>query len=186
MDDIHARAFDSGGAPLAEQFVVNTTTHRAQQNPRISMAEEGEFVIVWHSESVVEADGRDVFARSFDTWRNPLGDEVRLSGMTMYEQKYPDVGILLNGNYVAAWQSHAQDGSGYGIFATSSARICPSDFSNDGFVNFRDFRRLAEEWLMTGDLLTVDLIDDDTIDALDLAQFCNSWLSPCQQCNLAK
>ena len=106
--------------------------------------------------------------------------------MALDEQKYPDVAILLNGNYVAAWQSYGQDGSGYGIFATSSARICPADFSDDGFVNFRDYCMLAEKWLATGDSLTVDLIDDDIIDGLDLAEFCGSWLSPCRQCRMAE
>jgi hypothetical protein len=186
MDDIHARAFRAAGTPMGEQFIVNTAIERAQQNPRISMTAEGEFVVVWHGESAVKANGKDVFARAFDAWRNPLGNEVRLSGMLLDEQKCPDVAILLNGNYVAAWQSYGQDGSGYGIFATSSARICPADFSDDGFVNFGDYCILAEKWLATGDSLAVDLIDDDTIDALDLAEFCGSWLSPCQECNMAQ
>ena len=150
------------------------------------MSAEGEFAIVWHSESAVEADGKDVFARSYDAYRNPLSNDVRLSSMTLNEQKYPDVAILLNGNYMAAWQSYGQDGSGYGIFATSSARVCPADFSNDGFVNFRDYCMLAEKWLLVGESTAVDLIDDDTIAGLDLTEFSDSWLSPCRECRMAE
>jgi len=186
MDDIHARWFDSYGAALGEQFVVNTTAENAQQNPRISMTEQGEFVIVWHSESAVEANAKDVFARQYNASCVPVGQEVRLNSFAPDEQKYPAVAISRNAKYVAAWQSYGQDGSGYGIFATSSARVCPADFSDDGFVNFLDYCTLGEQWLATGDSLTADLIDDDIIDLLDLDEFCRNWLSPCQECRLAE
>jgi len=186
MDDIHARWFDSYGTALGEQFIVNTTAENEQRNPRISMTEQGEFVIVWHSESVVEANAKDVFARQYNASCVPVGQEVRLNSFAPDEQKYPAVAISRNAKYVAAWQSYGQDGSHYGIFATSSARICPADFSDDGFVNFLDYCALAEQWLATGDSLTADLIDDDIIDPLDLAEFCRNWLSPCQECRLAE
>ena len=186
MDDIHARWFHSYGTPLGEQFLVNTNVENAQQNPRISMTEQGEFVIVWHSESAVEANAKDVFARQYNASCVPIGDESRLNSFAPDEQKYPAVAISRYAKYVAAWQSYGQDGSGYGIFATSSARICPADFSDDGFVNFLDFCTLSKQWLATGDALTPDLIDDHIIDPLDLAEFCRNWLSPCRECRLAE
>ena len=186
MDNIHARWHNSDGTALSEEFTVNTTAERSQQNPRISMTEQGEFVIVWHSETGSEVNAKDVYARQYNASCMPVGDETRLNSFAPDEQKYPAVAVSRSAKYVAAWQSYGQDGSQYGIFATSSARICPADFSDDGFVNFLDYRALADEWLATGDSLTADLTGDDLINPLDLAEFCRDWLSPCQQCRLAE
>ncbi|MBN2136791.1 MAG: hypothetical protein JW720_03190 [Sedimentisphaerales bacterium] len=174
LDDIHARAFDPNGEPVSEQFMVNNTRAYAQQNPDISMTEQGEFVIVWHSESIVQNHARDIFARRYGPACLPIGDEIRLNSFASNEQKYPAVAISQNAKFIAVWQSDGQDGSGYGIFATTNARICPADFSDDGFVNFFDYCIIADEWLAPG----------DTIDSLDLAEFCHSWLDPCRQCRL--
>jgi len=185
MDDIHARWHNFDGTALSEEFTVNTTTESSQQNPRISMTEQGEFVIVWHGETGIEANARDVYARQYNASCMPVGDETRLNSFVLDEQKYPAVAISRSAKYVAAWQSYGQDGSQYGIFATSSARICPADFSDDGFVNFRDYGTLADQWLAAGDLIA-DLTDDDLVNPLDLAEFCRDWLSPCRQCRLAE
>ena len=183
MDDIHARGFASDGTALSDQFIVNTTTDNAQQNPRISMTEQGLFVIVWHGESSAEANGKDVFARRYNASCAPMGGEIRLNSFALDEQKYPAVAISQNARYVAAWQSLDQDGSGYGIFATSSHRVCPADFTDDGFVNFRDYCTLIDQWLTQGDAdLTMDLM----VDFDDLGEFCRSWLSPCQECRMAE
>lgn len=183
VDYIHARAFISDGTPLGEQFVVNTATEHAQEYPRISMAEEGEFVIVWHGKSAFEANKRDVFARQYNHSSVPLGREIRLNSFALDEQKYPAVAISRYARFVAVWQSLDQDGSGYGIFATSSHRVCPADFTGDGFVNFRDYCTLIDQWLTQGD---ADLTMDGMIDFIDMGEFCRSWLSPCQQCRMAE
>lgn len=185
MDDIHARWFRYDGTALSEQFVVNTTIDRAQQNPRVSMTGQGEFVIVWNSESAVEGAAGDVFAQRFNGSCLPVGYELRLNSFTANDQKYPAAAIARSAKFVAVWQSDGQDGSGYGIFATTNAGTCPTDFSDDGFVNFLDYRVLAEEWLTEGESLTADLVKDNIVNACDLAKFCRDWLTPCHQCSLA-
>jgi len=185
MDDIHARWFRSDGTALSEQFVVNTTIDRAQQNPRISMTGQGEFVIVWNSESEVEGAARDVFAQRFNASCLPVGYELRLNGFTANDQKYPAAAIARSAKFVAAWQSDGQDGSGYGIFATTNARVCPTDLFDDGFVDFLDYCVFAAEWLTEGDSLAADLVEDNIVNPRDLAEFCRDWLMPCQRCSLA-
>ena len=184
LDDIHARWFDSKGTPLSEQFLVNTNLALAQQYPRISMTSQGEFALVWQGKSAFEYNARDVFARQYSASCVPVGNEARLDSLVINDQKYPVVVVSPGAKFVAAWQSYGQDGSGYGIFATSSARMCAADFSDDGFVNFRDYCVLADEWLETGDSLRADLIADEIISPPDLAEFCRNWLSPCQACRL--
>jgi len=182
LDDIHARWWKFDGTAMGEQFLVNTTLGRAQQRPRIAMTSQGEFVIVWHSQSGVEDNGKDVFAQRYNASCTPVGYEAQLNRYTADDQKYAAVAIAPTAKFVAVWQSDGQDGSDYGIFATSSVRTCPADFSDDGFVNFLDYCVLAEEWRTSGDSLTADLIADNIIDPRDLAEFCRRWLTPCQNC----
>lgn len=183
MDDIHARCYNFDGTPINEQFIVNTTNPLAQRNPRIAATSQGEFVIVWHSENAVEEHGKDVFAQRFNSLGMPLGDELQLNSYITDDQKYPSVAISQNGRFIAAWQSFRQDGSHFGIFATSGSGTCTADFSNDGIVNFRDYCILGDEWLTSGDSLTSDLLKDNKINAHDLAEFCRAWLTLCRQCD---
>ena len=48
-------------------------------------------------------------------------------------------------------------------------------------VNFEDFARFAEYWLVTGDNLPADLYEDenDIVDLLDLKEFVDEWLRYC-------
>jgi len=184
LDDIHARFFDANGEALGDQFIVNTNLTLAQQYPRISMTVQGEFVIVWQGRSAFEHNERDVFARQYSAYCVPVSDQTRLNSLKIDDQKYPVVAISPSAKFVAAWQSYGQDGSGYGIFATSSARICPADFTDDGCVNFLDYCILADQWLATGNSLTPDLIPDQIISPPVLAEFSTNWLSPCRDCRL--
>jgi len=114
LDDIHARLFDPNGIPLGEQFIVNTTLAEAQQYPQVAMNSHQEFVIVWESE--IGTNGRDIFARRYDSSGQSIGGEFQLNTYIENDQRYPDVAISETGEFVTVWQSDSQDGSGYGIF----------------------------------------------------------------------
>jgi len=180
MDDIYARWYNSDAVAIAEQFLVNTTLGLAQERPRVAMTTQGEFVIVWQSQTGADDYARDVFAQRYNAASMPVGDELRLNSYTLDDQKYPAVAISQTARFIAAWQSWGQDGSHYGIFATSAAANCPADFSGDAFVNFLDYRVLANQWRTTGTSLTADLIENDIIDPRDLAEFARHWLTSCR------
>ncbi len=177
MDDIHARLYDANGTPLGEQFLVNTTTTCAQQYPQAAMNGEGEFVIVWDSRIDPNDDNqRDIFGQRFGSSGEPAGDEFQVNTFELNDQRYPAVAINEAGRFVTVWQSQTQDGSRYGIFARPGPIIGSADFNDDGLVDFHDYNILAGEWLRDGNPLTADLIDDNKIDELDLAEFCRQWL----------
>jgi hypothetical protein len=46
-------------------------------------------------------------------------------------------------------------------------------------VNFQDFARFADYWLLTGTGLPADLYEDDIVDYLDLDAFVYEWLWYC-------
>jgi len=179
MDDIHARLYDANGTPLGEQFLVNTPLAGAQQYPKAAMNDEGQFVIVWDCRIDPNSESeRDIFGRRFDSLGQPLGDDFRINTFVLGEQRNPDVAIGPDGRFVAAWQSYAQDGSRYGVFACPGPIIGSADFNADGIVDFRDYNVLANEWLKEGSALPADLITDNKIDEQDLAEFCRQWLVP--------
>ena len=177
MDDIHARLYDANSTPLGEQFLVNTTTACAQQYPQAAMNDDGQFVIVWDCQIDPNSESeRDIFGQQFGNLGVPLGDEFQLNTFVADDQRNPAVAIGPDGWFVAVWQSYAQDSSRYGIFARPGPIIDSADFNADGLIDFRDYSILADEWLQSENPLTADLIDDNKIDELDLAEFCRQWL----------
>ncbi len=183
QDNIIARRYKFDGTPLSDEFIVNTTLTGTQQSPKVKMNNQRQFVIVWDSEIDPNSNVRDIFGQRYDGWFRPIGDEFLVNTYVVNDQKYPDVAMKETGEFVIAWQSYGQDGSGYGIFADIGPAIPCADFTGDWFVNFRDYCILAKEWLKAGNPLTADLIDDNRIDRCDLDAFCEQWLSYCYDCN---
>jgi hypothetical protein len=183
QDNILARRYKFDGTPLSGEFIVNTTLTGTQQNPKVAMNNQRRFIIVWDSEIDPNSNVRDIFGQRYDEWYRPIGDEFRANTYVVYDQKYPDVVLKENGEFVSVWQSYGQDGSGYGIFGQMGPLVGSADFTGDGFVNFRDYCILAQDWLKEGNPLRADLIDDNRIDGQDLAHFCEKWLTPCYECD---
>jgi hypothetical protein len=151
LDDIHARVYEPNGAPLGDQFLVNATIEGPQGYPQVAMSERAEFVIVWESRVDPNVNERDIFARRFNNFGEPLGDESQVNTYTEGDQRYPVVALAEDGRFVTAWQSYAQDGSSYGIFAETGQMIDSADLSDDGSVDLHDYRVLAEQWLTRSD-----------------------------------
>lgn len=178
LKDIYARWYKFDGTPKSNEFVVNTYIPGAQQNPKVAMNDQRDFIIVWNS-------NMDIHAQKFDEFAHPIGDEFVVNTYTFSDQKYPAAVIKENREFAVVWQSDWQDGSGYGIFGKTGPQIPCADFTDDLFVNFRDYCALAKQWLTQGDFLTADLVNDNKIDYYDLDEFSSQWLTPCRDCTFA-
>jgi hypothetical protein len=179
LDDIHARVYEPNATPLGEQFIVNTSLTGAQQYPQVAMNDRQEFVVVWDSRIDPNVNEREIFGQRFDSLGEPLGDEFQVNTYLLDDQRYPAVAIREDGRFVTVWQSDNQDGSRFGIFGQGGPVAGSADFNGDGFIDFRDYCVLTEEWGEEQNPLTVDLIDDNRIDEQDLAEFCRQWLTTC-------
>ncbi|MCJ7777820.1 MAG: hypothetical protein MUP16_05855, partial [Sedimentisphaerales bacterium] len=133
LDDIHARLFDPNGSPVGEQFVVNTTLAGAQEYQQAAMNNKGEFVIVWESE--IGTNGRDIFARRYDSSGKSIGSEFQINSLVKGDRRNPDVAIRETGEFVTVWQSDGQDGSGYGIFGEIKSMAGTADLTSDDRSN---------------------------------------------------
>ena len=146
-----------------------------------AMNSKREFVVVWNSENPAGSNIRDIHGQRYNNSSARVGDEFRINTYIANDQKYPAVGLKENGDFLTAWQSYGQDGSGYGIFVDTGPKIGSADINNDCFVNSFDYLFLADQWLEKTNPLTADLIDDNKIDRFDLSAFCQQWLTESYQ-----
>ncbi|MGD2136627.1 MAG: DUF4347 domain-containing protein [Gammaproteobacteria bacterium] len=109
---ILAQRYATDGTPLGTEFQVNSITAGDQLNSRVTMANNGDFLVVWEGHQ----DGNaNIYARLFDSTGTPQGAEFQINATTAGDQLNPAVAMKNNGDFVVAWQS--DDGSGNGIFA---------------------------------------------------------------------
>jgi hypothetical protein len=111
---VFAQRFATSGAPLGSEFRVNTYTTDIQFRPSVLSDGSGNFVVVWESEG--DGGGFGVFGQRYVGSGAPLGSAFRLNTYTTFNQSNVSVASDAAGEYVAAWQSSLQDGSGDGIF----------------------------------------------------------------------
>lgn len=122
---IYAQRYNATGVPQGTEFRVNTWITQSQLAPAIAMEADGDFIITWQSKSQ-DGSGYGIYAQRYNASGTPQGTEFRVSTRTTNDQSSPSVGMDANGNFVIAWSSNLQDGSGYGIFA-NGLNYTPTD-----------------------------------------------------------
>lgn len=113
---IYAQRFDSAGVAQGGEFLVNVTTTGQQDQPAIAMDADGDFVIVWKSDS--GGASNDIYARRFNTAGVAQGSEFRVNTSITDTQDQPTVAMDADGDFVVTWKTNSKiDGSGKGVFA---------------------------------------------------------------------
>src|SRR5258705_527358 len=135
---IFAQRYAATGAPLGSEFRVNTYTFNEQSFPSVAMDADGDFVVTWMSNG---QDGSDygIYAQRYTAAAAavPVGSEFRVNTFTIGAQRLPSVALDADGDFVVAWQSAAQDGSGYGIYAkryTAAGAVIGAEFRVNTFT----------------------------------------------------
>jgi hypothetical protein len=114
-DGVFARRYDSAGVALTGELQVNSYTSGAQTFASLAAQSGGGLVISWTSAR--DGSGNGVFAQRFDSAGSKLGGEFLANSYTSGEQRFGDVGIDPDGDFVIAWSSVGQDGGVDGVFA---------------------------------------------------------------------
>jgi len=138
---IYAQRFNAGGARLGGEFRVNGATAADQSYPRLAVAAEEGFVVVWQSDGQ-DGDGFGVFGRRFAADGTPLGAEFQVNTYTTADQSRPEVAADAAGNFVVSWASMGQDGAGSGIFAqrfSSLAERRGAEFQVNTYTSFAQY-----------------------------------------------
>ncbi len=102
---VYARRFDSTGAMVGNEFLVNTTSAGSQNNPVVAMSADGAFVVAWDGQGT--GDGAGIFARRYDSSGNSLGNEFRVNTTTSGTQTGPGIAMSASGNFVVVWSDNS-------------------------------------------------------------------------------
>lgn len=106
---IRSQGLTVDGSAFLADFTVNTVAAGQQINPQMAMAADGGFVVVWEDD-VNSGDYYEVYARGF----NPDGSErfatLTVNVATAGQQRFPDVAMAANGDFVVVWEDD-QDGN---------------------------------------------------------------------------
>jgi hypothetical protein len=113
---VYAQRYSATGAPLGGEFRVNTTTLSDQTSPSVAMDANGDFVVVWQS-NAEDGSGWGIYGQRYSSSGAAQGGEFRINVTTAGDQTSPSVAMSTTGDFVVAWASASQDGSGLGVYA---------------------------------------------------------------------
>ncbi len=96
---IAGQIYDSIGQPVGTEFLVNTTTLDIQNVSGVSSLEDGGFVVVWHSNTLV--GNSQIVGQRFDINGSPIGNEFPAGSNV---STYAHVAALKDGGFVITYQ----------------------------------------------------------------------------------
>jgi hypothetical protein len=113
-----AQLYDSGGSGIGSEVQLSSGFL-----PAVAADGMGNFIAVWQAD-----DGSDsgVFGRRYAGTGVPLGPEFRVNTETRRSQGQPTIAADAGEDFVVAWVSLQQDGSGLGIFGQRFEPATPS------------------------------------------------------------
>ena len=114
---VTARRFDANGVPLGPSIPVTTTAGTNVHEPTVAVEAGGGFVVAWGTTDADSPTGADVRARRFTADGAPLGDPFFVNTTLDGDQTWASVSAHAGGGFTVAWQSHGQDGDGFGVYA---------------------------------------------------------------------
>ena len=115
---VYARRYNAAGLALGDEFRVNSTTVGNQRQSTVAMDADGDFVVAWSGQDQAGGAGWDVYAQRYDgTSGAKAGGEFRVNQTTAGDQQYASVAADAVGDFVVAWTSDGQDGSGTAVCA---------------------------------------------------------------------
>lgn len=112
--DINARLFDATGAPLGDEFTVNTDSLPCG-TPAIAAGDDGAFTIAWVQTDVSKVNSADVCARTFNANGSSSFNAFRVNAHQPGAQRYPRVAAL-GGVQMIIWNSRGPGGSKEDVF----------------------------------------------------------------------
>ncbi len=112
--DIYLQLFDPLDQKIGPEILVNTTTTGDQEKPEVAMNSNGDFIVVWASQSIF-TDSYDIYGQIFRN-NQPVGAYFLINSTTPYAQTRPAVTWKNDGGFIVVWDSWMQDGSDRGIF----------------------------------------------------------------------
>jgi hypothetical protein len=87
---VFARRFSNPGDPLTDELPVNTHIADAQSYPSVAADDDGDFLVVWHSNGQ-DGSSYGIFSRRFSSAGVPLANELQINTYGTSAQTFPSV-----------------------------------------------------------------------------------------------
>jgi hypothetical protein len=113
---VYAQRYSAAGEALGQEFRVNTLSSGSQLYSTVAMDADGDFVITWSS-NAQDGSGYGVYAQRYNAAGEALGDEFQVNTYTNNSQRFSNVAMDADGDFIVNWTSNGQDGSSYGVYA---------------------------------------------------------------------
>jgi hypothetical protein len=122
---VYARKYNSAGAPVTSEFIVNSYTTGYQQDSQVAVNSAGDFVITWTSYGGQDGDSSGIFAQKFNSAGSAVGSEFQVNTYTTGQQFHSKIAMDSAGDFIISWISPYQDeninnlpyGYGFEVFA---------------------------------------------------------------------
>jgi hypothetical protein len=129
--DILARRFDSAGAALGDELVVNDFTTSWQYAPSVGVDADGDFVVTWTDDRAYSYNGvrgfdpfgSDIYGKVYDSLGAERSSEFLVNEITTYPQRRSSVSTDAQGNFTVVWQTETSD---YGYTSDIAGRMYDS------------------------------------------------------------
>lgn len=110
---IQGQRFDWKGAPVGDEFQVNTLTTSLQEYPSIAVNADGDFAVVWESfvSAGSDSSSRSIQGQLFDSAGAPSGDQFQVNSYTTNGQRIPIVAFDADGDFLVVWSSDGSSGT---------------------------------------------------------------------------
>ena len=123
LASLQMRRFDAAGAPLGDDFQVNTDTTGFQTYVDVAGDSTGGFVVAWHTRQPAPPFDARASARRFGADGTPLGPEFPIPANQTGEQFSPAVAADRTGGFVVAWASSFSAGTDQGSLSIQAQRF---------------------------------------------------------------
>ncbi len=116
---VYAQRYDSLGAKVGTEFLVNQSTTGGQYQPSVTGLSTGGFVVTWHNDNYdVGATGTtsDVYVREYNASGTAITGQVKLVSLSNSTESEPAIADLGSGNYVVAYSDNDNSATGNGTY----------------------------------------------------------------------
>ena len=118
---VYGQIFNGNNTKIGNEFRINTYTLNTQSAPSVTSLNDGNFIVIWQSYGQ-DGDIYGIYGQLFNGNGSKIGSEFLVNTNTINAQQGSFVTTLQNGNFITAWSSYLQDGSGWGVFGQLFAK----------------------------------------------------------------
>jgi Ca2+-binding RTX toxin-like protein len=142
---IHAQRFDSSGAKVGAELLVNSTAFESQNNPVVVGLSSGGFAVAWIHQDPQGGDGigMSIRARAFNADGVPLAADFLVNTTVDGQQNAPALVALADGGFVAIWHGPLAGGEAFEIvaqrFSAAGAKVGMEFRANAAVAGGQDY-----------------------------------------------